>query len=97
MTEPRRDPWLLTPGPKKTFGSTRTSRPIFVSWLNQTVSGATKVAPSAIAAARRLSCQVASAPASSARLLMPSTSATSTSMATDRLPSAAAIMTMSGR
>ena len=42
----------VTPGPKNTFGSMVTSRPSFVSWLNQTVLGAISVAPSAIAASR---------------------------------------------
>ena len=42
----------VTPGPKKTFGSIVTSRPISVSWLNQTVLGAISVAPPAIAASR---------------------------------------------
>ena len=34
-----------TPGPKNTLGSTITSRPITVSKLSHTVSGATSVAP----------------------------------------------------
>ena len=39
----------VTPGPKTTKGPTTLSRPIFVSALRNTVSGATKVTPSSIA------------------------------------------------
>src|SRR5207342_248510 len=45
---------MTTPGPMMTFGSMSTSLPILVSWLRNTVSGATSVAPSAITLLRKL-------------------------------------------
>ena len=70
-----------TPGPKKTFGSTTTSRPSLVSLLKYTVSGSISVAPASIAAFRARSWNARSAAARSARELMPSTSSASASMA----------------
>jgi hypothetical protein len=64
---------MLTPGPNTTLGSITLSRPISVSWANHTVSGATRVTPSAIAFKRRRRCHSASTRASSARLLTSTT------------------------
>jgi len=88
----------LTPGPKTTCGSTVTSAARSVSQLKNTVSGAVSVTPSVIASSRLSSCHCASARASSARLLMPVTSAGVSADTTAQLsPSALAMLTMSTR
>ena len=71
---------LLTPVPKKTLGSTVTSRPSFVSYEKNTVSGAISVAPADHRRRAALSrWNSASAAASSARSLTPITSSASAS------------------
>src|ERR1043165_6950502 len=47
---------MVTPGPKTTKGPTTVSRPILVSALKNTVSGATSVTPAAIASPRSRRC-----------------------------------------
>ena len=64
----------VTPGPNTTLGSTVTSRPSLVSAARNTVSGAIKVTPASMAAARSRCCSTASASASCALVLMPRTS-----------------------
>ena len=77
---------IFTPGPNQTFGSTSVSGPISVSCEKNTVSGAISVTPDSIMARRRRRCQMASASASSARLLMPSTLSKLASVATTSRP-----------
>ena len=60
-----------TPGPKNTLGSMVTSRPICVSKLNHTVSGAISVAPACMARERARRWNTASAAASCSRELTP--------------------------
>src|SRR6186997_2858426 len=55
---------IVTPGPNTTFGSTVTSLPNFVSADRKTVSGAIRVTPASIAAARSRCCNTASVSAS---------------------------------
>ena len=87
-----------TPGPKNTLGSMVTSRPITVSKLSHTVSGATSVAPSSMTLRRARFWKTASAAASCSRELTPSASS---GAQRDRQrassPSAAAIATASVR
>ena len=60
-----------TPGPKNTLGSMVTSRPMLVSKLNHTVSGAISVAPPCMARERARRWNTASAAASCSRELTP--------------------------
>ena len=78
---------MTTPGPKKTLGSIRTSRPTTVSWLNQTVSGASSVAPPSMALSRARRWNTASAAASCALELTPR--ASSAGQMTDALATGA--------
>ena len=86
-----------TPGPKNTLGSMVTSRPITVSKLSHTVSGATSVAPSSMTLRRARFWKTASAAASCSRELTPSASSGAQPTGSVTSPSAAAIATASVR
>ena len=87
-----------TPGANTTLGSTTTSRPSRVSWEKNTVSGATSVAPAAMASSRARFWKMASAAASWARSLTPTNSASSSPItASARRPRAVPMATASVR
>jgi len=87
----------VTSGPNTTNGPMTLSLPMRVSALKNTVSGAVKVTPAAIAAWRKRCCIAASAWASSARLLTPWNSAAGASIAAQPRPRARASAMMSVR